>query len=80
MIFPKELIGDFYPLEKSKSNKRVFEVPINKFFFIMEKEHENLYDKYKMLEKKYAKIKKSHFILLLYCIVSTIIMLYNTLM
>jgi len=46
----------------------------------MEKEHENLYDKYKMLEKKYAKIKKSHFILLLYCIVSTIIMLYNTLM
>ena len=28
MIFPNELIGDFYPLAKSKNNKRVFRSPL----------------------------------------------------
>ena len=28
MIFPEELKGDFYPLAKSKSNKRVFRSPL----------------------------------------------------
>ena len=30
MIFPKELIGDFYPLEKSKLRKEFLEVPMKK--------------------------------------------------
>ena len=29
MIFPEELMGEFYPLAKSKSNKRVFRSPLN---------------------------------------------------
>ena len=29
MIFPEELMGEFYPLAKSKSNKRVFRSPLD---------------------------------------------------